>query len=340
MVPKIALLVGNGFSMSFGAHTGLSKHWDTQSFFNWEIPNPTSETLLIDLLPNLKALKKSLIEQNDFEIFKYLQNASYCKDMGINQEQCLIEARHYLTIAFSHLALEQLKCFDATWAWFNWLKKHRDNIVGALSLNYDLLLEQCLNDLSMLFDSCQVNGHGNGITLSKPHGSVDFEILGIKCPVSYPLNGRIDLNNTPIYRLNSQDLLYPRTQPLCIVPNEKNKYIDFQWVTSANDKFQSTLKDCSHLVVIGVSYFECDIPEIDDVLAKVPPSCEIILANPNPPQNMLTKLAGRSVTLWQSYDGPINKDGDFIMLKDLNTGKVLRKCFCGSERAYQYCCSI
>ena len=340
MFPKIVLVVGNGFSMSFGCHTDLMKKWDTQAFLNWDIKSPTSDQLLIELLPNLNALKLSLDAENDFKIFEYLQDASYCEKIGIDQDQCFIEARHYLTIAFSHLTVEQNRQFDIEWSWYKWLQKHRDNIVGALSLNYDLLLEQCLMGLKLPFDSCQVNGHGNGIILSKPHGSVDFEILGIQCPVDYPLRGRIDLNNTPIYRLNSDKLLYPRTQPLCIVPNENNKYLDFQWVTNANRKFQTDLSECTHCLIVGISYFECDRPEIDEILSKVPSSCEIIVANPNPPEDMLTKLKGRPYTLWQSYAGPVDSKGNTIMLKDVNTGEMLRKCFCGSGKAYQYCCSV
>ncbi|EEX36811.1 hypothetical protein [Vibrio metschnikovii] len=340
MSPKIALVIGNGFSMSFGYHSGLQSKWNTQSFLDWDIKSPTSEDLLIDLLPNLSALKNIRSYENDFEVFEYLQSEEYCKNHKIDQLQCFIEARHYLTIAFSHLAVEQALQFDTDWSWFQWMKKHRDNIAGAFSLNYDLLLEKCLDQLRLPYDSCQVNGHGSGIPLCKPHGSVDFEILEIKAPVKYPLNGRIDLNDTPIYRLSIDELLYPRTQPLCIVPNENNKYINFQWVEEVSGNFQENLKDCTHCIIIGVSYFDCDQPEIDHIISKISPSCEVIIANPTPPPELLAKLEDFSCTLWKSNQGPVDESGNCIMLKDLNTGKVLRKCFCGSGKAYQYCCSI
>ncbi|WP_414730633.1 hypothetical protein, partial [Vibrio vulnificus] len=340
VAPKITLVVGNGFSMSFGFHIGLMETWNTQSFLGWDIKSPTSEALLIDLLPNLKKLKESLTDEDDFKIFEYLQKKEYCEEVGIDQDQCFVEARHYLTIAFSHLTVEQRNKFDTEWSWYKWLKAHRENIVGGLTLNYDLLLENCLDRLSLPFDSCQANGHGNGITLCKPHGSVDFEVIGIKCPVSYPLKGLIDLNDMPIYKLDVSDLFYPRTQPLCIVPNERNKYQSFQWVEAASTKFKAALKDCTHCIVIGISYFECDRPEIDEIIDSIPESCEIIVANPNPPQEMLEKLTSNPFTIWDSYKGPVDNDGDLLMLKDVITGKSLRKCFCKSGKAYQYCCSV
>lgn len=340
MSPKIALVVGNGFSMSFGYHAGLQDEWNTQSFLDWGIKSPTSDEYLMELLPNLNSLRKAIKYKNDFEMFKFLQDEKFCESLNIDQAQCFIEARHYLTISFSHLALVQGLRFDTEWSWYKWLSRHRDNIVGAFSLNYDLLLENCFERLRIPYDSCQVNGHGNGITLCKPHGSVDFEIFGIKCPINYPLNGRIDLNDTPIYKLDVRELLYPRTQPLCIVPNEENKYIDFQWVTATNDKFQKVLDGCTHCIIVGVSYFECDRPEIDEIIKRIPRTCEVIIANPNPPPEIITKLDGLPCTLWQSKQGPIDENGQYIMLKDMNTGKILRKCFCGSGKAYQYCCSV
>ncbi|WP_447830030.1 hypothetical protein [Aeromonas salmonicida] len=342
MPPKIAFIVGNGFSMSFASHAGITKEWNSQSFLDWPVISPNSEELLINLLPNLKKLKCSLQGEDDFTGFKYLQDSAYCERFSINQERCLIEARHYITIAFSYLSTQQKNRFDIDWSWYKWLDKHRDNIVGALSLNYDLLLENCFDRLRLPFHSGQMNGHGNGIVLYKPHGSVDFEIWGISMPKGYPLRGIAEMNNTPIIRLGADMLLSPRTQPLCIVPNENNKYkfFDFQWITPTNNEFLQSLRKCTHCVIVGISYFECDRPEIDEVLSHIPKSCEIIIANPNPPAEMIAKLKGYTYTLWSDYKGPIMEGGECIMLKDLNTGKRLTKCFCGSGKAYQHCCAI
>lgn len=230
--------------------------------------------------------------------------------------------------------------FSKDWPWFKWLLLHRENIACAFSLNYDLLLERCFDEIDLLYNSFQINGHQFGIPFVKPHGSVDFEVYGIDAPISYPLSGRIDMNDMPIHRLKINTLLYPRTQPLCIIPNENNKYQYFQWVRAANNAFNQQLKLCTHCIFIGISYFECDRPEIDAIVDGLPDGTEIIIANPTPPQEFLNKLNGKPVLLWQSVSGPLNPNGSLIALKNLATGTLLKKCFCKSGKSYQYCCAV
>lgn len=336
--PRISLVIGNGFSIGFGYFTNLIQEWNTQAPLSWEIKCPDSDDLLIDCMPNLKLIKSSFSDSNDFDIFLKLQDESICQSLGIDIKQCLIEARHFLTIAFSNYTTEQIDAFSHEWPWYKWLCLHQENLACAFSLNYDLLLEKCLDDLSCLYDSLQINGHGNGFPLVKPHGSVDFEITGISCPVTYPLNGRIDMNNTPIHRLTTDNLLYPRTQPLCIVPNEANKYKNFQWVEKANNSFKHELSTSTHCIFIGISYFECDRPEIDEIVDNLPDEAQIIIANTKPPAEFIKKIEGRPVMIWDNSNGPINSSGDLISLKNVNTGNLLHKCLCRSGLSYKFCC--
>lgn len=338
--PKIAIVVGNGLSISFGYFSKLIHQWDSQQPISWNIKCPERDDLLLDNLPNFKRFIEAFPDISDFDVFLQLQNNTICKSLNINQKDCQIEARHYMTIAFSNYTTEQINKFSKDWAWFRWLKLHRENLNCAFSLNYDLLLEKCFDDMNLLYNSFQINGNNYGIPFVKPHGSVDFEVSGIVAPVSYPLNGTIDLNNTPIRRLNPNELLYPRTQPLCIIPNEENKYLNFQWVRNAKDAFNKELHSCTHCIFIGISYFECDRPEIDDVVNSLPRTTEIIIANPKPPPEFLNKLADRPVLLWTSSDGPVDEKGNLLALKNLATGNVLRKCFCKSGKSYQYCCAV
>lgn len=192
----------------------------------------------------------------------------------------------------------------------------------------------------MYYNSQQINGHGHGLPLFKPHGSVDFEIVGLDIPVRYPLNGIIDVNDMPIKRLKTSDLLYPRTQPLCIVPNEVNKYKNFQWVKEANNCFKKELNKSTHCVFIGISYFECDRQEIDEILNNLPSSAQIIIANPEPPIDFMEKLKGRPVIVWDNPHGPVNLNGSLISLKDIKTGNLLSNCFCKSGLSYQFCCGL
>lgn len=331
--PKIALIIGNGFSMSYSYYANLGEQWDTQKPLSWKIPCPTTQQPFLSSLPRLtKVIEEASEELSDFEIFK--------KTLSYPDFTTTLEARHYLTIAFSNYALLQASSLDghSDWSWYRWLKEHKSNIIGALSLNYDLLLENILKKEGVEFFSFQENHHGYGIPLVKPHGSVDFDISSqaISYTPTYPLRNFVDLNNTPITRLESKDLLFPRRQALCIVPNEANKYADYQWVKPANEVLKNTLKECTHCLFIGISYFECDRPEIDSIIDSLPDSTQVIIANPSPPIEMVNKVVKRPLLLWKSYKGPVDNNNAVLKLKSAS-GAMLSSCLCRSGLSYIHC---
>ncbi len=332
-------------SMGFDYFSGLAKEWDSQSPFSWNINCPSNGHGFLESLPCLKKIVEKYKSENDFDIFAKVLDKTVCSDLKIDPFRTSIEARHYLTIAFSEYTKRQLYILkkNMEWPWYKWIKSHKNEIKSAFSLNYDLLLESILDDVGREYYSFQLNHHGYGIPLVKPHGSVDFEIqpnsiVGNK-PI-YPLQNNIDLNDTSIIRLNIDDLANARVQPLCIVPNESNKYSDYQWVEPANKMYKLELAGCTHCVFIGISYWECDRPEIDSILDALPKSAQIIVANPNPPVEFLEKVKGRPVMKWESYDGPIDMDNNLLFLKELKTGKTLQSCFCRSGLSYRYCCGL
>lgn len=339
--PKIALVVGNGLSMSFGKHTGLLEEWNTQSPLGWQVDCPYNGGPFLDQLPLLKKLQQLSPNISDFEIFKKLQDTDLCHQLQIHPRNCLIEARHFLTIAFSKLAHLQLKRFDKSWGWFKWMAQHRENLSCAFSLNYDLLLEHCLDSLGLPYTYYESNGLHQGIPVAKPHGSVNFEMRGIHAPTVYPLQGVCTMNDMPLYKIENEELLKPRLEPLCIAPNEANKYLDHQWVTPMKDAFIYNLTQCTHCVFIGISYFECDRPELDEIVDAIPKGAQIVVANPQPPADFIKTLEDRPVIYWTSYNSPLNdKTHEPMLLKNSKTGELLKQCLCGSGISYQYCHSV
>ena len=340
--PRIALIVGNGLSMSFGHYSGLAGEWNSQEPLSWPIQCPSQQHDFLKSLHRLKSLHEKYIGTPDFDVFAKALDGSLCKSHGLDQFKTLLEARHFLTIAFSHYSIEQIDKLDVSkdWSWYRWIKFHRDNIACAFSLNYDILLESIFDDLRLQYYSLEVNHHGFGVPLVKPHGSVDFEIHpnSISYNPTYPLTNFVDLNNTPIIRLESDKLIYPRYQSLCIVPNESNKYSKYQWVEPANQWFSEEVAKCTHCIFIGISYFECDRPELDAILSSIPVEAEIVVANPKPPHEFMEKLEKRPVMVWDSFDGPVDSAGNLLQLKDAKTGSALRKCICRSGLSYRYCC--
>lgn len=339
--PRIALVIGNGLSMSYGKFSGLSENWHSQYPLHWNVECPQNGGPLLDQLPTLKKLKATFHHLDDFEVFKKLQNFEDCEKACIDTHKGLIEARHYLTIAFSKLASLQIQDFNKDWGWFKWLSIHKENLSCAFSLNYDLLLEHCFDELRILYTYHETLGNHYGIPLCKPHGSVNFEMKGIEVPTFYPIKNWCDLNDMPIYKIQNDDLLKVRIEPLCIAPNESNKYLEHQWVTSVKSSFLAQLNQCTHCMFIGISYFECDRPELDEIVNALPENSEIIIVNPDPSAEFIASIGNRPTIFWKSYNSPLREDnGQPMMLKNSNSGELLKKCFCGSGISYQYCHAI
>lgn len=336
---KISLVVGNGFSISFGYFSGLVDELNSQEPITWDVTCPSTGGAFLASLHRLETLYKLNSEKPHFDVFKLALDESYCNSIGLDSFKTALESRHFLTIAFSMYSQRQRELFSTDWAWFRWLKLHRDEITAAFSLNYDLLLETALDRLNREYYSLQVNHHGYGIPLVKPHGSVDFEITpnSICYTPNYPLNNFVDLNDTGIIKLEEHELMSPRRQALCIVPNEANKYASYQWVAPANQLFEGKLKDSEYCLFIGISYFECDRAELDKIIDSLPKDCVIIVANPFPPKAFIDKISDRPYIVWDNPEGPVDENGAILSLKCLATGKALRKCFCRSGVPYQYC---
>lgn len=318
--------------MSYAHHSGLAGQWDSQAPLSWDIPCPHTGQRFLDSLPRLSQVMANNRSYSDFDIFKATLNAP--------DFLTTLEARHYLTIAFSHYSIAQIQQFEQNldWNWYRWIKAHSGNIAGALSLNYDLLLETVLRKVRKESYSFQVNHHGYGIPLVKPHGSVDFEITpnSISYTPTYPLRNFVDLNDTGVIKLGQHDLLSARRQALCIVPNEANKYIGYQWVNPANQALKQVLRDCTHCIFVGISYFECDQREIDDIIDSLPDAAQVVIANPTPPPAMLDKIGNRPLLLWGSYSGPVDNNNNLIMLK-AKDGASLAQCMCKSGLSYVQC---
>lgn len=316
---KISLVVGNGLSMSFGAQSGINTKFNSQRPLGWSVKCPSTGELLIDSFPSLKTLWEKNKTRLDFDIFELALNESYCNSIDLDSERTILEARHFLTIAFSEYSLLQSNNLNSDWKWFEWINLHKARINGAFSLNYDLLLESVFDKLAMTYYSLQVNHNGKGIPLVKPHGSVDFEIAdGIFNigKMQYPItNFFIDRNDVPIKRLHSNNLLYPRVQAHCIIPNQANEYKDYQWVKPANTWFESVTTESKYCLFIGISYFPCDRDEINRIVDSLPQDCEIIIANPSPSDDFVEKIKGRRCTFWYSPDGPVDENGNLYSLE-------------------------
>jgi len=323
MKKDIALVIGNGFSKSFNNFHDVQKYSNTSNPLKWNIPNPAGEGLFLDVLHRLKKFIDIHTEDDDFTIFK---KAAKIGPPGhesnfITQDKHYIplECRHYLSIAFSHYSLHVKKTIKSDWPWYKWISHHKRRIGAVSSYNYDLIIEIILERLGVYYNEAATLKQYGKVILHKPHGSCSYEINpnaihGLK--KEYPLKNYFYKTDTQFVKLNFRDMLEPRLDPLCIIPNEPNLYSGFFTMWQHELKFRGFLSECSYCLFVGNSYMECDRPEVDAMLSSLKKECIVIISNPSPCALMLEKIKslGLAYKIWSNAAGPLDEHGDLILL--------------------------
>ncbi|MFM6990025.1 MAG: hypothetical protein ACKOWD_01790 [Rhodoferax sp.] len=125
---RTALGVGNGLAKSLTAHLELSM--DTSNPLSWPVLSPGKTSLLIEDLPYLKEfIVKNSHFQDDFSIFRAMVDGVSVPSENplppIDNENAILDAGHYLAIAYSHFQLAVDSRNINEWVWMDWLKKKR-----------------------------------------------------------------------------------------------------------------------------------------------------------------------------------------------------------------------
>lgn len=323
MVRDIALVIGNGFSISFNNHHSISDFNDTQNPLSWPIPAPNKKGDFIDYLPFLNKFISENEADNDFSLFELAANIPPNFDRDVlyssNGRMVTLECRHFLCIAFSHYSIFAKKAMRSSWPWYQWISKHKGRIAAVSSYNYDLILECVMSRVGMLYKDASLPDQYGPVVFHKPHGSCNYEASEnfIKIDnLDYPLQQYIDNNQTRFRRLNSGSLLQPRVEPMCVIPNEYNVYAHYHLMNAQDQLYHQRLSDIKTCIFIGNSYMECDRTEIDKVLASLKQECKVIVANPSPCNLFLEKISsyGFDCEQWNSYDGPVDSSGKLISI--------------------------
>lgn len=319
----IALVIGNGFSKSFNNYHELQKFSDTSNPLKWDIPNPDGEGLFLDVLYRLRKFIDDHPGEDDFSIFKKAAKIGppgYADNfLPQDKHYVSLESRHYLSIAFSHYSKYVKKTIKADWPWYKWINHHKRRIGAISSYNYDLIIEIMLERLGIHYNEAAIPKQFGDVILHKPHGSCSYEINphaigGFR--KGYPLRNYFYKTDTQFVKLSNRTMLEPRLDPLCIIPNEPNLYSGFDTMWQHELKFRHFLSKCSYCLFVGNSYMECDRPELDAMLSSLKKECIVIVSNPSPCELMLEKIKsfGLSPVTWVDYTGPVNKNGELILL--------------------------
>lgn len=291
------MLVGNGFSMDLRAHFELElDEWDTRSPLAWGLVHPEYRKPLRDLFPRaFQALDG--FDGSDFERMTKLVESD-----GSLDAFPVVELRHYLVMAFSmyQRVVDSLPLDE--WRWWPFFDDNSDRLGGIVSLNYDLVVERLVARAGVPWvtpgipdfpDQWLMSARQQRAFLWKPHGSLDYrptrgQIEGLRH--SYPLRNLVRDNDMSLERVSRNEWTRPRLQADVVVPTERSRYRNFQWVSPGEQWIHATGSRWSTCVIVGLSYAPCDREEIDVVLTSLPKGAEVFVVDPSPNSDLIERL--------------------------------------------------
>lgn len=297
MTGKFAILVGNGFTKDFLKYHG--NEFDS-SMPLWNFSNELiSYNTYIDFMPSIK---NELINSKKDD---FLQIEKFIRKYGKygNNEKEFGHLRQFLALSYSELQLQTDKYTYENWKWFNWLDTNKTNLIGAISLNYDLTLERALQKTKTAFFRSGTIERREGIPVLKPHGSIDFDFnnpnklvylgdIPLYKHYKFRLERLTTLRNDfgPLNVLKKQELLFPRFEADIIPPSMGNFQLDLRWVKQQQIDFLNFSKSIEKFVIVGSSYWDVDRPEIDFYLNNLSKKCKVYISCDKLPVPLIKKV--------------------------------------------------
>ena len=87
-----------------------------------------------------------------------------------------------------------------------------------------------------------------------------------------------------------------------VLPADYNRIQHYQAISRGYEEVCRRTAGLTHVVVLVVSYWECDRPELDRLLDAVPTAAPVIIANPHPNRDWCDRLQrqGHPLACWGS----------------------------------------
>lgn len=211
------------------------------------------------------------------------------------------QVRLFLNAAFTHY---HDICASQTWrhwTWHKWFKQHFEQIGMLCSFNYDLIAEMTLatatggaKPLAYLTGRALPE---NSLPLFKPHGSINFTIdpraINVGGTSVYRGGNIFERNDTPIMIKTPNALHDPLLVSDIVLPLEYSAIAGFQYIRGGYNYVRDHGATFDHCVIAGLSYWECDRPEIDTILGALRRETVVTVCDPYPNQAMSDALKAR-----------------------------------------------
>lgn len=204
------------------------------------------------------------------------------------------DLRHYLDIAFATFQRHFDQCFPLSWPWADWMRQYAASITMVITLNYDRVVENGLELAGIPYGRVGIFEE-RGVPVLKPHGSIDF---------APAIPGLVLNSDVPQMVIPPEGWLKPRREWSIVLPTETSPQSDLQWIAPGYERIRQLGPTWTHLIIAGISYWECDRPEIDFIIDSMAQGAVVVVANPRPPEELLNKVkaGGRRLEVWA--DGP------------------------------------
>ncbi|KRF63386.1 hypothetical protein ASG99_04465 [Bacillus sp. Soil768D1] len=281
---KYGILVGNGFTSDFVSPYKMDSSLPLRNFKNRHVKKRYG---FIKKLPFIKTELLSIKNRDYNAISKYIVR----NKNDVDKHQQLIT---FLSLSYSAFQ-EQVDKFEMTkWKWSNWLQQNSGGLSCAVSLNYDLVLENALNYADIPYSRVGSDEIPRGTPIYKPHGSIDFDLSSFSIPFEnrWPPNycyGNDD--NGIVTVIPKEDFHQPRVQADIVPPSMHNINQNLRWVRGLYTNYLEQAKHLDAFVIVGSSYWKVDRPEINFFLEKLPQTAKVYIANPEPDKDLVNKIS-------------------------------------------------
>lgn len=315
MTKKVALIIGNGFTIDFirfisKNDSRVSDEINVMNLFSdggalrWPLdgrpgflsykhcPNLWSIGARSYLAPaeTLEILERVVTCANVYSLKRIELISDKTGNGFLHAYRELVYYLKYLFIHYDHV-ISDIPDNISEWSWAKFfLQLNADpsiEEVTIVSYNYDIWLERILLKLGVEFHAPLFSAGGGKFQLFKPHGSISYQHKKSLPPDSFSINYNSFFVDCPLSDIivTYDDLDRHTPVNFIIPPAGESGRSSSTWAQSIRNECSSriaTFKPGDLAVLCGISYWHVDRAEIDTLLNSMNSEMDIVHLNPFP----------------------------------------------------------